>query len=245
MSNNTKNRSKPILVTSDVDLDIKQIVLLFSHRASECVSCGGVFRYSRKGAEYCSKYCIDRERHLRDRYLPCTDCGTLGYWGRKTGETSGRCRNCVQLPMNTAYMTGDYGIVLDAIHARVAIQEITGCWEWQNAKHADGYGMFSVPSDSTKNGKRGILVHRAALEASLGREILSYEPVHHKCANRLCCNPEHLQVVTPQENLAEMMERSFYQERISALEDVVADQQKQINELTAQLAAITNEGCSL
>lgn len=34
--------------------------------------------------------------------------------------------------------------------------------------------------------------------------------VHHKCANRACVNPDHLQLVTLESNVAEMHERTKY-----------------------------------
>ncbi|MFJ7901916.1 HNH endonuclease signature motif containing protein [Streptomyces sp. NPDC096198] len=45
------------------------------------------------------------------------------------------------------------------------------------------------------------------------------EVVHHKCANKRCINPEHLQAVSTMENAAEMMQRHYYLKRIEALED--------------------------
>ena len=47
--------------------------------------------------------------------------------------------------------------------------------------------------------------------------------VHHACANRACCNPDHLRVVTPAENAAEMFERNSYIRRIAALEAALAE----------------------
>lgn len=42
--------------------------------------------------------------------------------------------------------------------------------------------------------------------------------MHHKCANRACINPKHLQAVTAESNTAEMLERNFLQARIRELE---------------------------
>ena len=46
--------------------------------------------------------------------------------------------------------------------------------------------------------------------------------VHHKCANRACCNPEHLELATNRENVAEMFARKAYEARIAELEEEVA-----------------------
>jgi len=46
-------------------------------------------------------------------------------------------------------------------------------------------------------------------------------PVHHICAGGryYCCNPQHLQLVTPEQNQAEMLGRTAYQTRIRLLEN--------------------------
>ncbi|MFI9580387.1 HNH endonuclease signature motif containing protein [Streptomyces sp. NPDC052236] len=74
--------------------------------------------------------------------------------------------------------------------------------------------------------------------------VLSYEvfngpttgfPVHHKCAAPACFNPDHLQLVTQRENVAEMLERNSYIKRIQELE-------RKVRALKAQLrAALSNE----
>lgn len=56
------------------------------------------------------------------------------------------------------------------------------------------------------------------MSAALGEIIPSHKPVHHKCAEPLCFNPIHLQVVQPHENTAEMLERRYYLQRIADLE---------------------------
>jgi hypothetical protein len=43
--------------------------------------------------------------------------------------------------------------------------------------------------------------------------------VHHKCANRACARPEHLQAVSQVNNVAEMHERAWYVRRIAELEE--------------------------
>lgn len=65
------------------------------------------------------------------------------------------------------------------------------CIIWKN-KTSNGYGRFSV------NGFR-FLAHRFSYMIYNG----SIEPnkfIHHKCNNKMCVNPEHLQQVTPKEN---------------------------------------------
>ncbi|MCZ1019427.1 HNH endonuclease [Streptomyces noursei] len=50
---------------------------------------------------------------------------------------------------------------------------------------------------------------------NLVQELNPGDVVHHKCANRSCINPDHLQAVTAGESTAEMLERNFYLQEIS------------------------------
>lgn len=73
-------------------------------------------------------------------------------------------------------------------------------------------------------GAKGGLVHRRVMEAVLGRKLQSrHEVVHHICANRACVNPEHLQLTSQRENMAEMMQRQYYLARITQLEAQIAE----------------------
>ena len=85
----------------------------------------------------------------------------------------------------------------------------TGCHLWQ-ASARDGYGQV-------RWGTRIMSSHRLSYEAFIG-EIPESSVVHHACANKLCINPKHLQLVTPQENQVEMLERTGLQKKIAILE---------------------------
>ena len=102
------------------------------------------------------------------------------------------------------------------IAAALASSEVTGsgCWEWQFAKNPNGYAVIG---QGAKYGS----VHRTVMEAVTGQP-LGKLTVHHKCANRGCVNPDHLQVITQRENTAEMFERNYYIRRIAELELLVA-----------------------
>lgn len=71
------------------------------------------------------------------------------------------------------------------------------CWVWTGSQNGNGYGRLILPRE---NGKQSYeMVH-----------ILSYRLFHgivpdglvvdHKCRNRLCFNPSHLEAVTPKVN---------------------------------------------
>lgn len=75
---------------------------------------------------------------------------------------------------------------------RVTPEPNTGCWLWYGATTAQGYGNWWA--DGTMR-----LTHRQVLESS-GSPIPAGLHVDHLCRQRACCNPDHLEPVSVQEN---------------------------------------------
>ena len=90
---------------------------------------------------------------------------------------------------------------VDTTKFRLLIERSGGCWLWPGSPHTAGY--------VTLRGKTGrtIFAHRASYA------IFKGEPgdlvVHHKCRNRLCVNPEHLETRTITENVMATDSQSF------------------------------------
>lgn len=67
------------------------------------------------------------------------------------------------------------------------------CWLWTGNQFHDGYGQFNVQG-------RQLRAHRWAYEAGVA-PIPEGLVIDHRCRNRLCVNPDHMEPVTNQENV--------------------------------------------
>lgn len=105
--------------------------------------------------------------------------------------------------------------ILAAIRAKCAVSD-AGCWQWQGHIDTAGYALQQM------HNRTRVRVHRVALAAHL-QAPLGEQVVHHRCANRRCVNPEHLQLTTHRENVAEMRARQAYLARIRALEQALTE----------------------
>lgn len=72
---------------------------------------------------------------------------------------------------------------------KVRVDQDSGCWLWTGGLNHGGYGRFD------RNGR----AHRICYQALVG-EIPCDLQMDHLCRVRSCCNPEHLEAVTPGEN---------------------------------------------
>lgn len=137
----------------------------------------------RRACDKCRSKELEKESRGFDRQ--CSVCGT---WFRThpsaNQKTCGlKCR-AISITIKS---------VLDG-RIRWTKDKITGCWNWNGAPTEYGYGEFKL------NGKK-IAAHRAVYEAIVG-PIPTGLILHHKCKNKICVNPEHLQPLTNAQHMA-------------------------------------------
>jgi hypothetical protein len=75
------------------------------------------------------------------------------------------------------------------------------CWVWLGARNASGYGVIRDDTGQLA------LVHRIALAAALGRDLIDGMLACHRCDYPRCARPRHLYEGTPLDNVADMVAR--------------------------------------
>lgn len=105
--------------------------------------------------------------------LPC--------FGILTGSI---CRN---MPKN------DGKTLLQRFHARYSKNPVTKCWNWTAGKNSHGYGYIWTGPDRKRDTRPAYRVGYELLKGPIkeGMEL------HHKCENKGCVNPDHLEPLTP------------------------------------------------
>lgn len=68
----------------------------------------------------------------------------------------------------------------------------SGCWLWNGPLDRDGYGSFYLRRRSRRSHRVGWF--------SVNGPIPAGHVVNHKCGQRSCANPQHLELVTVREN---------------------------------------------
>jgi hypothetical protein len=76
-----------------------------------------------------------------------------------------------------------------------------GCWIWTGAKFVSGYGKINT-------GGKMVRAHRISYELSNGKIPIGMH-VLHTCDNKLCVNPNHLEVGTQKKNMIDASTRGL------------------------------------
>jgi hypothetical protein len=75
------------------------------------------------------------------------------------------------------------------------------CWEWRGSLNNSGYGFVYFDGKSQA-------AHRVAYALTKGPIAEGFE-LDHRCRNRACCNPDHLEPVTREENMRRVRSASL------------------------------------
>ena len=163
-------------------------------------------RYQARRSGYCGTACAAAARSRRSCDLvmaSCIDCQQVSTRGRDCAPCRGKRS---MSPMNRAIADRDTPTFLSLLKSGSS-RTISGCWVWPRTGR-DGYARSGKVSG----------LHRVVVEATNGWQRLGAQPVHHLCATSACVNPDHLVPVTQAENIAEMLARRSYLDRIDQLE---------------------------
>ncbi|MGD9210725.1 MAG: HNH endonuclease [Desulfobacteraceae bacterium] len=85
----------------------------------------------------------------------------------------------------------DFGLLKRLIEG-IEVDPKTGCWLWQNYTNKRGYGQIWY-------GGKARLVHRISYAIFVG-PIEEELTIHHNCFVPNCCNPDHLELKSHEEN---------------------------------------------
>lgn len=84
--------------------------------------------------------------------------------------------------------------IKERIENKIQRLPFSGCWIFMGSLNHGGYGQIGVGGK-----KKMMLAHRASYLAYRGDVPQGLE-LDHLCRVRSCCNPDHLEAVTSQEN---------------------------------------------
>jgi len=106
----------------------------------------------------------------------------------------------MKLPKNIELPIERREQIIGKIMSNIKVNQETGCWEWQGANsgtgRGGGYGRVCISGCTSAT-------HKVVYTHFYGY-VPNGEQIDHLCMNRLCCNPVHLELVTPKQNIKRM-----------------------------------------
>lgn len=129
--------------------------------------------------------------------LACNVCGQS--FTRKAWEAA-TAKYCSTACRKVGVAKGQVRPIADRFWAKVDKGSPTSCWPWVGGT-ARGYGQLGIGSD------KWVRAHRLSYELHHGA-IAPGLVVRHKCDNKLCVNPDHLELGSQGDNVRDTYDRS-------------------------------------
>lgn len=105
------------------------------------------------------------------------------------------------MPIKIFWYDVDMKTMSERFKSKYKVNPGTGCWEWF-AQQKSGYGFIRAGGRDSQQ----ILAHRASWLLFRG-ELPTGSVVMHKCDNRICVNPDHLDIGTQRDNMQDMVRK--------------------------------------
>lgn len=91
-------------------------------------------------------------------------------------------------------------------------EQPNGCIEWTASRTSKGYGYFGIkPGLSIRAHRFSYALHYGFDKLPIGTDKTQNRNVlHHKCENKACVNPQHLEVVSDRWNLGRVNDKNMF-----------------------------------
>lgn len=130
------------------------------------------------------------------------DCGAKKVLRGASVKSKGGSCGCLKSELASKQMAklrkSQSGTISDRFMSRYSVSQC-GCWEWTSNRDRDGYGYLSSNTGS-------IRAHRFSYEHHKNPIPAGYV-IRHKCDNRGCVNPDHLEIGLPSDNVLDCLKR--------------------------------------
>lgn len=94
--------------------------------------------------------------------------------------------------------------IRNRIESKIIPEPNSGCWIWTGMLNDAGYGLIAMRIGGKKRQRRAHRIYYELVKGKISEKLT----LDHLCRVRCCVNPDHLEPVTPVENV--MRGESFY-----------------------------------